>query len=574
MASITNKTNLFFVTSPRTPAKMKEEIRLLVDDFTGKIWPGNRSLQAKYFLQLAKSEFYQTTQSIEELEARSEASLSQAGRDRVTRGPKSYGFVNLDPIALTPAGDAYINGPRPHEAFTRQIVKFQMPSPHPYHVDKGKTYSIKPYLEMLRLIQETGSLSKDEIAAFVMPMVHVNMYSDIKQRILDFRKLLVEADRSKTNYSRLYDKAYTEEIKRCYAEQIQKKNFSTRESATETLKEFAKKKKETHRDYADAAFRWLRETNLVTIRSSRSTRLRIPVEKVREVEYILEGTNRAPVFTDDRKAYESYLYASDTPKLLTDDAGNLIADIAALPDSPKVEDLQELSLQALKATKDSLIAAKVEATMQAQIEALEAYDDYDDIVSLYDDIVGRNVIDRPLMMEWNTWRAFVMLDDGKVEGAFNVDSAGMPLSTAPGNTADITCRYNNFDMTVEVTLSAGQRQAYMEMEPVPRHLGRLANESEKETYCIFVAQRLHEATLAHFFTLRRTNISMYGGEAKIVPLELDDFRVMLKKAKEAENRPTAKSIERFVTKASALTLEAQTPKKWYDQVAALARDWI
>src|SRR5699024_9962077 len=141
-----------------------------------------------------------------------EASLSQAGRDRITRGPKPYGFVGLNPITLTPAGDAYINGPRPHEAFTRQILKFQMPSPYPYHVDKGDTYSIKSYLEMLRLISETGSLSKDEIASFIIPMVHFDMYDDVKERILEFRQRVESADRSKTNYNRIYDEIYTDEV--------------------------------------------------------------------------------------------------------------------------------------------------------------------------------------------------------------------------------------------------------------------------------------------------------------------------------------------------------------------------
>jgi hypothetical protein len=428
---------------------------------------------------------------------------------------------------------------------------------------------------MLRLISETGSLSKDEIASFIIPMVHFDMYDDVKERILEFRQRVESADRSKTNYNRIYDEIYTDEVKHCYEDKIQDEDFGTRESATETLDDFIAKKKKNHRDYADAAFRWLRETNLVTIRSSRSTRLRIPEEKTKEVDYILDNVSQLPVFINDREAYESYLYADDTPALLTDDEEGLIADIATLPRSPKLEDLQQMSLQALKATKDELIAAKIDATLQAQTKALEAYEDYNDIVSLYNDIVKREVIDRPLMMEWNTWRAFVMLDDGEIEGSFNVDATGMPLSTAPGNIADITCRYESFDMTVEVTLSSGQRQAFMETEPVPRHLGKLANENEeKETYCIFVAQNLHEATLTSFYSLRRMSLDLYGGEAKIIPMSLNDFCLMIEKAKIAENKPNADNIKQFVEKASSFALEAETPESWYDFISILIEEWI
>jgi len=38
MANITNKRNIFFVTSPRTPFKMRDEIKLLIDNFQGKKW--------------------------------------------------------------------------------------------------------------------------------------------------------------------------------------------------------------------------------------------------------------------------------------------------------------------------------------------------------------------------------------------------------------------------------------------------------------------------------------------------------------------------------------------------------
>jgi hypothetical protein len=44
------------------------------------------------------------------------------------------------------------------------------------------------------------------------------------------------------------------------------------------------------------------------------------------------------------------------------------------------------------------------------------------------------------------------------------------MSTAQGNMADIVCDYEDFGLTVEVTMQGGQRQYETEGEPVTRHL--------------------------------------------------------------------------------------------------------
>ena len=51
-----------------------------------------------------------------------------------------------------------------------------------------------------------------------------------------------------------------------------------------------------------------------------------------------------------------------------------------------------------------------------------------------------------------------MLDGGNIKENFNFDDAGQPLSTAAGNMPDIECDYDDFSLSVEVTLQAGQRQ--------------------------------------------------------------------------------------------------------------------
>lgn len=194
MATITGKPNLFFVTSPRSPYKMKDEIAVLANNFSGQRWLENPRLHAEFFTLLAQEEFFIGSLTGE---------LDFKGRDRITRGPKSLGLVDLDPvIALTDAGYSYLYGPFPQETFTRQLLKFQLPSP--YHVDTGNTFYVKPYLELLRLVYELGELSKDEIAAFVIELTHIEKYEAIKENIHRFRIQRKNIDRRQTNYHRFF----------------------------------------------------------------------------------------------------------------------------------------------------------------------------------------------------------------------------------------------------------------------------------------------------------------------------------------------------------------------------------
>ena len=194
MATITGKPNLFFVTSPRTPSKMREEIPILIDEFSGQRWIGNAALQAKVFQAVSRGEGFEGSLGGE---------LDLKARDRFTRGPKAFGLIDLDPvIALTDAGHAYLYGPRPHEAFLRQLIKFQLPSP--YHVDKKGSFWVRPFLELLRLIVELGGLTKDEIAAFVMQLTSIDKYDTVKNKITKFRRRIASHDHSKSSYKRLF----------------------------------------------------------------------------------------------------------------------------------------------------------------------------------------------------------------------------------------------------------------------------------------------------------------------------------------------------------------------------------
>lgn len=146
MASLSKSKTIFGITSPRTLEKIIPEIRILIENFENETWSGNPKLQIDFFDKLFDSEYY-----------RGESYPSDpalAARDRITRAPKALGFVNLKPkVELTEIGKVLLGEKRLNEVFTRQLLKFQLPSP--YHTQSNKIeFKVKPYLELIRLIKD------------------------------------------------------------------------------------------------------------------------------------------------------------------------------------------------------------------------------------------------------------------------------------------------------------------------------------------------------------------------------------------------------------------------------------
>jgi hypothetical protein len=570
MTIITGKNHLFFVTSPRTPFKMIDEIALLVKNYQGQKWSTS---QVKFANDLNQSSFFQGSAAKDQ---------GFSARDRINRAPKALGFVDLSPtIQLTPAGDAFINGKRPHEAFTRQLMKFQLPSP--FHIDTSGGYFIKPYLELLRMVYVLDGLSKDEIALFFTELNHVQKFDSVKQKIIDFRNQRKALNRSKTSYAQLLSTTFENQILHIYSNEIKTGNINTRETTTKTVKEFVKKKRSNHTDYADAAIRYMRSTLLCTLQRH-TYKLVIAPDKIQEVEFLLKSVSRKPIYTDkqDEKRYKQYLFDSTTPALFTDNIERLEKEVTNLLTQVKIDQalenlaqtaLKSRDIEALKDIKEAIGTAKLDKVVSEQVSKLKTYKEHDDIQLVFDQIKANDVVDRPLFMEWNVWRGMTMLNDGDIRGNFKMDDNGMPLSTASGNMADIDCEYADFNMTVEVTLSMGQKQYEMEGEPVTRHLSHSKKKSNKETYCLFIAGSLNDATLAYFYSLHKIPIQYYGGISKIVPLGLEDFRDMLRTAHASNVKPTSENLHDFMEYLSQMALTTTDEKEWYKEIKEHCKKW-
>ncbi|MDL2215786.1 AlwI family type II restriction endonuclease [Ruminococcaceae bacterium OttesenSCG-928-N02] len=560
MARIDNKL-LFFTTSPRTPAKMIPEIKLLHDKLSGKVW--NTSTQEQFIDELAQSSFFEGKGS--------PSDKAFSARDRINRAPKALGFVNLKPnIELTDAGKALIYGKRPQEIFLRQLLKFQLPSP--YHTENQRiagTFYVRPYLEIIRLIRELDYITFDEFKIFAVQMTDYHKFDTIKSAVLQFRKRKAQ---NKGQYKRFVNEVWENAILDIYSDRITAGKTKTRETRDASLKKFIATQKSNMRDYADACFRYLRYTGLVSI-SHKGRSIAIFDDKILEVDFILLNVQRDPVFIDDTEAYKTYLFSPDSPTLYTDNKDNIIDVLMRIGSFTKRE-LIKKSLEELKDLRDDVVKQHKDAVIHAQVAEIKSYALYSEIIDTFNEIISDEYYDAPLMFEYNTWRAMTMLNGGNIKGNFNFDDTGQPLSTASGNMPDIECDYEDFSLSVEVTLQSGQRQYESEGEPVARHYGQLKKRTGKDTYCLFIAPTINPATLAHFYGLNHLSISLYGGKSKIIPLELDQFMRLVENSYNYKTQPVSADIRRFLDYAVRFCENATDENHWRYGIQSCVDMWL
>lgn len=555
MARMDSRT-LFLTTSPRTPSKMIPEIALLVEHFAGKKW--NKENQCAFMEVLKNENFFN---------AKGENDPSFSARDRINRAPKSLGFVRLSPtIELTPAGEKLITSRRKDEAFLRQMLKFQVPSPYHKPSSKAAKFCVKPYLEMLRLVRTMGTLKFDELQIFGMQLTDWHDFERIVQKIDAFR---IEKAKHKGSYRVFKAEYLNNELRKIYEERIKQGETQTRESVDTSLDKFLRTQSSNMRDYADSCFRYLRATGLVNV-SQIGKSLSIVLERTEDVDFLLEKIDRNPLIFENEAEYCTYLGSANTPELLTDNRDNLLEKLHTEFAEQSIS--EKSSTEALKELLGNLRDERRDGNIKNEVKSIKEYKLYDDIQSVFSDIVAKKFCDNPIMLEWNTWRAMTMLDGGDIKANLNFDDFGKPLSTAAGNMADIVCDYGDFLVTVEVTMASGQKQFEMEGEPVSRHLGKLKIMSGKPCYCLFIAPTINDASIAFFYMLHKTNLAMYGGKSTVVPLPL--FQKMVEDSYKASYLPNSDNIKAFFETSNTLAQQAEDERAWYKGISEKAMNWL
>ena len=151
-------------------------------------------------------------------------------------------------------------------------------------------------------------------------MTDYHKFEAVRDSILRFRE---EKSQNRGQYKRFVNDIWENAILEIHKDRIAAGKTRTRETNDASLKKFIATQKSNMRDYADACFRYLRYTGLISI-SHKSRSISVFEDKIVEVDFILSTVSRDPVYIDDVNAYKAYLFSANAPVLYTDNEANIV----------------------------------------------------------------------------------------------------------------------------------------------------------------------------------------------------------------------------------------------------------
>lgn len=552
---------LFFSTSPRNPRLIPKYISVLQENgFEGRIY--DIDFQKDAYDCFAKAQ-------VAGKKAQSAKDKAFAARDKLTRSIQALGFViprQKHEFQITEAGKLLLNDKLFEDVLLHQLLKFQLPSVlHQETKNKNEGFfHVKPFLELLRLIDELGYLTYQELELFGMLLTDYRKFSYIVENVKIYRNER-EKIKGKASLKAFFATTKLKLFNELYSDLIDNGNFKVRESKDTSFRKYLKTKSDDWADYTDSYFRALHATGLVI--SSQKRTLKISPIRKKEVTYILKNVDRElfPVNVS-RDEFDKYISNPHQPVLLNDSLDRIRERLRA----EHVKYSSTENIYSLKKKLNDIRDKKQKEVIEQQIFTLKkrSSKDIDDIIDVYKAITNKDIADRSTMFEWNTWRAMTMINHGNIIGNFKVDDAGQPISFASGGEGDIVGEYGNFNIDVEVTLSNGNRQYDMESEPVIRHVGKMQTQLKQPTFGWFIAGKLNRNVINHFYIATLANSDVYSGHVTVIPMDLKQFIEFFKLAV-SKNVSTDKmlSINQFAhEKAKETFINEETESKWHSAV--------
>jgi len=125
-----------------------------------------------------------------------------------------------------------------------------------------------------------------------------------------------------------------------------------------------------------------------------------------------------------------------------------------------------------------------------------------------------------------------------------------------------------------VTLTSGHNQFKAESESIARNRGNLSKKTGKDTFCIFIAPKINDSNIAYFFVLNQTKLSYYNGKSKIIPLELEQFKELVKKAYASTRKPVSLDIYNFLNDIILAIDISEDELEWKNQINKAVLTWL
>jgi len=450
-------------------------------------------------------------------------------KDAPMRGRTSFdpiekmGFVHVidGKIRVSDLGRKYINGEVDFgEVVFRTLLKQQYPNPL---VQGFGHYNTKPFINTLRIINEVNrkckilnitqkGISREEFGIFVLSLKDYNEIENVVDRIINFRQHK--------------DSLGSNEEKKSFVENYINDYLST----------FQKPIKNTV-EYSDNMIRILRLTRFIYIRGNGYY---IDLEPRRSVEInsILDvDDGSAKDYTKEEwirymSDYNAYPLPWEEPSKLQSILSLLHQEINSLQvelefsktDFPIVNTIDEINEEILKfrILRTELQTSKLKLDFENISNVDNTIDELKNIRQLRQKA--------SIELERLSTESLNILNDAiKIKPNYPVGDDNVPTFTAPARVPDIECEYDSFESICEVTMLTGRDQWFNEGQPVMRHLKEFSVNKGKETYCLFVAPRLHTDTINTFWYAVKYNYE--GIQQKIIPITIDQLILLLEVAK-------------------------------------------
>lgn len=549
-------------TTTRSPYRLREQLRILNDNFVNLEW--TRENQINFQISLIQHRLYGYSEengfSAQFLNGLSdnhkniftdflhdltfdeakEIFESKNYRDPSMRGRQSFnpfkkfGFVYFQNriLKLTRFGEYFLSDNYDlSETFFRSFMKWQLPNPDNtgYKITEG--YNIKPFVGTIHLIRTVNlkweqlgndpvGLSKKEFILFVPTLINFENIDNQAQKIIDLRLAL-------KGKSRQEQKEVFSSFQQSFAA-----DFLETENSVKIKKLIGNLS-----DYGDNAVRYFRLTKLLFIRGN-GYYIDLEPRRSIEIESLLDFDNAQSKTFETKEEYIGYISDISQPQLpwetnekYIEIAEKLVEEVKIYEDSLQKqnitpEDYENMQGEDLKdyikrlREYRRLLQDEENHQKSQNIEQVKSY--IKDLENIY------NFEDRPILLEKLAALGLNALNDAiKIHPNYPVGDDNEPTFTAPANTPDIECFYEESNAICEVTMLKGRDQWYNEGQPVMRHLRDFENKySDKSSYCLFIAPGLHRDTINTFWTAIKYEYE--GRRQKIVPLSIDHFVSILK----------------------------------------------
>ncbi len=495
---------------------------------------------------------------------------------------KKFGFVMLENgiLRITNFGKNFLSNEYDlSDIFFRSFIKWQLPNPDNTGYKLRDGYDIKPFIGTLHLIKSVNSkwealgnnpvgLSKKEFLLFAPTLVNFNNIESQAQKIIDLR--LLQQGKSKKEQKEIFNNY--------------QQDFATDFLGTENSEKI-RKLLSNLRDYGDNAIRYFRLTKLIFIRGN-GYYIDLEPRRSVEIDSLLDFDNAKSRLFESKEEYIAYISNISEPQLPWETKEKYIEIIEKILDEVKkyefdlekenidIKEFKEMQIDELKTYTAELRAYR--KSLQNELNHKESQDTKQ-IESYIQDLENIfNFDDRPILLEKLSALGLHALNDAlKIQPNYPVGDDNEPTFTAPANTPDIECFYNNFNAICEVTMLKSRDQWYNEGQPVMRHLRDFENKYyDKKAYCLFIAPILHRDTLNTFWTAVKYEYE--GAKQRIVPLSINDFVSILKilvQIKSENKFLKHNEIARLYDEILESSSSATNANEWVQNVPSIISAW-